>query len=305
MGFCEPKDVSLFGGIVSQDHLNDMEINPKKDFSAMDVVNTRESSVSRADQSQSPWPDSMETIETATAGTTPQTAPDGIECEGKNSHHDLICDTCFGMVRIDSLASTSHTCICRCADNRHQMLVDTLQIRHGFIKDSNPVGKGVLLEVYGHVITIRDPESKSYGGLIAQNHFDPLRNLITETTVTLSATLKSTTALEVLIYGCRAKAAEIGEMLLDHDCFLQQPDSFDDSMTYFNPQCLTRADDDDSMPTWEPDQAGLDTPLANLSAVQKSKVVELLDSASGPAVFRDVQISEMLQTSLKQWVHAP
>jgi hypothetical protein len=66
---------------------------------------------------------------------------------------------------------------------------------------------------------------------------------------------------------------------------------------------LTRTDDgddDDSMPTWYRVEADPETPASSLSVVQKSKVAELLDSASGPAVFRDFQASEMLQTSLKK-----
>jgi hypothetical protein len=69
---------------------------------------------------------------------------------------------------------------------------------------------------------------------------------------------------------------------------------------YINPQCLTRADDDDIMPTWERVEADLGTTAAaNLSVAEKSKVAELLDSASGPTVFRDIKVSEILQTSLK------
>lgn len=170
------------------------------------------------------------------------------------------------------------------------------------MKKSTTAGRKVLLEGYSRLIIIRDPDSKSYGGLITESHFDPLWNLITNTNITLSATLKSTTALEIVVYGCRTNADEIGGMLLDHDCYLQQPDFFDESMTYFNPQCLTRAHDDDSMPTWEPLGADLDTSAASLSAVEKSKVAELLDAAQGPTVFRDVQVSEKLQTSLKECV---
>lgn len=77
-------------------------------------------------------------------------------------------------------------------------------------------------------------------------------------------------------------------MLLNHDCFLQQPDTFDESTTYFNPQYLVR-DDDDFMPIWEPSEAEAGVRAANLSAGAKSKVTELLDSACGPTVFRGVQ----------------
>ena len=39
---------------------------------------------------------------------------------------------------------------------------------------------------------------------------------------------------------------------------------------------------------------------ARLSAANKSQVDELLDSASGPTVFRRAQVSEMLKTPLKE-----
>ncbi|KAH6850550.1 hypothetical protein B0I37DRAFT_371876 [Chaetomium sp. MPI-CAGE-AT-0009] len=245
------------------------------DSGVTETTDTRESSAFHIDQS--PWADSVVPIEAPTASTTPQKAEDGTECKGENNDtHDAICDTCFGMI-----------------------LVDTLQMQDGFIKDSTATGKKVLLEGYSRLIIIRDPTSKSYGGLLPQSHFDPLWKLITDTNITLSATLKSTKVLEIVVYGSRTKADEIGGMLLDHDCFLQQPDSFDEFMTYFNPQCLTHADDDDSMPTWQRFGADPDTPAASLSAVEKPKVAELLDAARGPTVFRHVQVSEMLQTSLK------
>ena len=149
---------------------------------------------------------------------------------------------------------------------------------------------------------IRDAESNSYGGLVPESHFEPLSKLITDTNVTLLAILRSATALEIVVYGYRPKADEIGAMLLDHDCFLQQPDSFDESMTYFNPQCLTRGDNDESSLTWDRFKTNPETLAASLSVSEKSKVAELLDSASGPTVFRHVQFSEMLQTDLRECV---
>ena len=161
-------------------------------------------------------------------------------------------------------------------------------------------GKKVLLEEYGGLIIIRDAKSNAYGGLLPESDFKPGSNLITDTTVTLSAILKSATLLEITVYGPRSKADKIGGMLLDHDCFLQQPDSYDESMTYFNPQCLTREDDDDSTPSWVRSETQPDISAVSLSVSEKSKVAELLDSASGPTVFREVQCSEMLQTELKE-----
>ncbi|KAK4466552.1 hypothetical protein QBC42DRAFT_75434 [Cladorrhinum samala] len=104
MGFCQPGDLSLLSGIVPQSQFNDMEIEPETDFSITDAADMRLSSASQADQS--PWTDGIGAIEPATASTTPQTAPGGTDYELKGSNDDLVCDTCFGVVRTDSVAST-------------------------------------------------------------------------------------------------------------------------------------------------------------------------------------------------------
>lgn len=103
------------------------------------------------------------------------------------------------------------------------------------------------------------------------------------------------------MYGCRANANVTGGMLFEHSCFLQQPDSFDDSTTYFNPQCLAR-EEDDGVPMWEhiDPREGEAIRAANLSAGTRSQVTELLDSASGPAVFKSAQVSEMVKTPLRE-----
>lgn len=142
-------------------------------------------------------------------------------------------------------------------------------------------------------------KSKEYCGLVRRGAAEPLSKLVADRTIKLSVTLISTTVLEVLVYGCRTSANATGEMLLDQDCYLQQPDSFDDSMTYFNPQCLVR-EDDDFVSIWENVKVEAGIRAANLNVGEKSKVAELLDSASGPTVFESVQVSEMLQTTLKE-----
>ena len=103
------------------------------------------------------------------------------------------------------------------------------------------------------------------------------------------------------MYGCRSVADDTGRVLLDHDCFLQQPDSFDDSTTYFNPQYLAR-EEEDGVPMWDHIELKEDGGIraANLSAAKRSQVVEVLDSASGPAVFKRTQVSEMLKTTLRE-----
>lgn len=101
------------------------------------------------------------------------------------------------------------------------------------------------------------------------------------------------------MYGCRANAHAIGDMLLEYDFFLQQPDSFDHAMTYFNPHCLV-PDGCDVVPMWENLDLKDGARAANLTAATKSQVAELLDSACGPTVFRKAQVSEILKTPLRE-----
>jgi hypothetical protein len=275
--FDSPQELRLSNGMVSQEKLDYMDIEAGTDFPVPDTIDTRESSAFSFDHS--PFAHSMAMTEDATANTTPQAEEDGTGCGAEDSADNAICDTCFGM-----------------------LIIDTTQLRDSFVKGLPAAGKKVLLEEYGGLIIIRHAESHAYGGLLEESDFKPVSNLITDTTVTLSAILKSATLLEITVYGPRSKADEIGGMLLDHDCFLQQPDSCDESMIYFNPQCLTRGDGDDSPPTFKTDP---ETTTASLTVSEKSKVAELLDSASGPSVFRHVQCSEMLRTELKECVYIP
>jgi hypothetical protein len=178
-----------------------------------------------------------------------------------------------------------------------QLLIEEFQLRDKFLKDK--ARREVSLECYGQLFIIRDLKSKEYAGLVGQECAQPLSRLVADRTVKLSASLKSPTVLEVLMYGCHSNADTIGNLLLEHDCFLQQPDSFDRSTTYFNPHCLVR-EGHDLVPMWEPLDLKEGVRAANLTAPKKSQVTELLDSASGPTVFRKAQVSEMLKTTLRE-----
>lgn len=169
------------------------------------------------------------------------------------------------------------------------------------LRDEFGLSKEVSIELYSQLVIIRDIQSQAYGGLVKQGCAEPLLKLLIDRTIKLSAFLKSSTALEILVYGARTNANAVGEMLLEHDCFLQQPDSFSQGTTYFNPQCLIREDDDD-VPIWEHVELkeGVAMRAANLSAGEKCQIAELLDSANGPIVFKKAQVSEMLQTTLRE-----
>ena len=100
------------------------------------------------------------------------------------------------------------------------------------------------MELCGSSVLIRDLQSKAYAELVGQGCSEPLLKLMIDEAIKLSGAIISATMLEVLVYGCRTAADAIGEVLLDYDCFLQQPAAFDVSITYLNPQCLPHGHED-------------------------------------------------------------
>ncbi|KAI2624406.1 SNF2 family N-terminal domain-containing protein [Hypoxylon sp. NC1633] len=182
-------------------------------------------------------------------------------------------DSCFGMV-----------------------VLDNFQLQRDFFTGKRC--KAVTLEVNGTMVTIQDTDSKKYGGLLGVEAARVIISLVETHAVELSASIISPDQIEVLIYGRREEADSIGDMLLERDCFLQPPNSYDVSRPYHNPQCL--ADPDHEAETfWVPDGSS-STQATVLDENKKSKVAELLDSAIGPATFRVVHVSDILITKLKK-----
>ncbi|KAH6891507.1 SNF2 family N-terminal domain-containing protein [Thelonectria olida] len=116
---------------------------------------------------------------------------------------------------------------------------------------------------------------------------------------TLSASIKSNDKLEILVYSLRRDGDEIGDFLSDHDWFLQQPEAYDPSTAYRNPQWLCRPGTEFET-SWQRNEMKATLPTG-LGAAEKKKVAELLDSAVGPAVFKRAQVSDMLVTELKEY----
>ncbi|KAI0101763.1 SNF2 family N-terminal domain-containing protein [Nemania sp. FL0031] len=113
----------------------------------------------------------------------------------------------------------------------------------------------------------------------------------------LSATIQHPNYLRVLVYSSKSHGNELGDLLFDHACFLQEPETYDEATTYHNPQWLTR-------PSREPDtshteKASLTVRNHSLSSAEKDKVDELFQSAIGPATFKKVEVSKLLNTELK------
>lgn len=163
--------------------------------------------------------------------------------------------------------------------------------------------KYVTFEVNGAVVIIRDADSKQYGGLLGRKAAQVVASLDNDRDVELSASMKTSERIEVTIYGWLERGDDIGDMLLGRDCFLQRPDSYDTSRPYHNPQCLSQLDEDDDH--FSEESGSISARITTLDENEKSRLTELLDSATGPTQFRRVHISEALVTKLKEYVHKP
>ncbi|KAI1481970.1 SNF2 family N-terminal domain-containing protein [Daldinia eschscholtzii] len=192
-----------------------------------------------------------------------------VESSGKCSY-----DTCFGVI-----------------------IIEDIQLKAGL--DKGIEAKDVKFEVNGTMVIILDEDSGSYRGLLGQISARVLVNLLTSYKIELKASLKTSEIIEVLIYGQFEHGDAIGNMLLEHDCFLQQPDSYDVLRPYKNPQCLLYSDKEEDVI-----QTHLPTPPSRYTVLDeggKSKATELLDCAVGPANFKRVQAPRVITTELKSY----
>ncbi|OTA59128.1 hypothetical protein K449DRAFT_436085 [Hypoxylon sp. EC38] len=187
------------------------------------------------------------------------------------SSQGLSCDSCFGMI-----------------------IFEKIQLRDKFFTGN---AKQVSLEVNGTMVVIRDMKSNNYGGLLDRGASRVVISLFKDHNIELSAYIKTPDRIEVLIYGRIEQSNAIGDALLEQDYFLQRPDSYDPSRPYHNPQCLSGPDKEDEL-SWECNESFVNQTTI-LDEKEKSKVAELLDSATGPINFRTVQISDIIITKLK------
>ncbi|KAI2777343.1 SNF2 family N-terminal domain-containing protein [Daldinia loculata] len=171
-------------------------------------------------------------------------------------------DTCFGVV-----------------------ILEGFQLKNKFITRKR--AKDVKLEVCGTMVIVRDESSNSYGGLLDQISAQILVNLVKSYDVELKASLKTSKIIEVLIYGQFEQGDAIGNMLLEQDCFLQQPDSYDIFRPYHNPQCFSYSKKEDNHFQGDPETSPSRYTILDKS--DKSKATER------------VQASRVITTELKPY----
>ncbi|KAK3988364.1 hypothetical protein QBC44DRAFT_382319, partial [Cladorrhinum sp. PSN332] len=174
--------------------------------------------------------------------------------------------------------------------------------------------KPISLTPTGGAVIIRDATSNKYAGLLGKSSAMVINKLLREyQDVNLVSKLVSKSSMEVIVHGRRDDGDKIGDMLLDHDYYLQQPDPSDVEIGvgYWNPQMLMpsseRAGQCVDQEMWEPEveeSTEVDRKTTgSLNAKEKSAVAEMLDSAIGPAEFKHVQVTELLRAETKLKEH--
>ncbi|KAI1103966.1 SNF2 family N-terminal domain-containing protein [Jackrogersella minutella] len=184
-----------------------------------------------------------------------------------------LCDSCFGVI-----------------------IFENFHVQDEFCEEK--ASKAISLEVHGTIAIIRDATSNKYGGLLDQGASRVVVSLMRDYDVEFSACMKATNRIEVLVYGRFDQGEALGDMLLEQDCFLQQPGMYDVSRAYYNPQCLSDPDKENESLS-EYDEVLSDQKKV-LNENEKNMVSELLDSATGPTDFRRVSVSDVLITQLKE-----
>lgn len=117
--------------------------------------------------------------------------------------------------------------------------------------------------------------------------------------VVTSGFIEADCRLRIVIYARRTDADAIGDFLSENDWFLQKPDSYDRSRVYYNPQWLLPpgAEFDASN-----GQSAESLTVVKLQSATKSLINSVLDSATGPESFSEVNLSSKMVTELKLYV---
>ena len=146
---------------------------------------------------------------------------------------------------------------------------------------------------------IRDANSKEYAGYLNGEAAQLIGTLSQSYKTKLSAKFHPRGSISVMIYGVRDEADIIGDFLSDNGHFLQQPSDVDKLTTYYNPQYLI-APGSEFRALWQ--ENGLElTQSLQFNEKAKSQASQIMDSASGPTVFSEVQVSHRIKTDLLKY----
>lgn len=164
-----------------------------------------------------------------------------------------------------------------------------------------PTIQTVQLKPLGNRFGIFDAANEKYRGTIDSRLIVGIHDLEREHDVKISLRLVvKPPSLHATIYGKRTQSACIGDYLAEHNLFLQSPQAYNHSTSYFNPQYLIPPDtefeiiiDNDIDEAYQ---------VKALNSKQKSRISQVLNEAIGPTVFKEVVVSDKLQTTLKEYL---
>ncbi|KAF5857340.1 hypothetical protein ETB97_005918 [Aspergillus alliaceus] len=223
---------------------------------------------------------------------TPLSTPDRGISESKPTADDkrseTIHDTCFGY------ASPIHNSGMIFYSYKQQIHIREYVIRQSLEKEKST--RDLYFDICGNIVIIRGAESKEYAGYLNREAAQLIVTLSHSYKTKLSAKFHPRGSISVMIYGICDEADMIGDFLSDNGYFLQQPYDFDESTTYYNPQYLITPGSE-FRASWQKNGLEL-TQSSQLNEKAKSQASQVMDSASGPTVFSEVQVSHRIKTDL-------
>ena len=169
----------------------------------------------------------------------------------------------------------------------------------------------VTLEIYNGMVMVRHAQTAEYGGLLDHGTGQALAALSRNYPVTFKAfldekapTLKKSASnnccsLQIILYGLRQDSDAVGTLLSENKMYLQQPNTFDSSAVYFNPQYLLRPGSEFKLLVQEDFQSSVRE--KQMGQAVRSQILRVFDAAVGPATFCEVQVSKRLTADLKSY----
>jgi len=169
----------------------------------------------------------------------------------------------------------------------------------------------VTLKIYRDTVMVRHAQTAKYGGLLDHGTGQALAALSRNYSITFEAfldekapTLKKSTSnncrsLRIILYGLRQDSDAVGTLLSENKLYLQQPNTFDSSAVYFNPQYLLRPGSEFKLQVQEDFQSSARE--KQMVQAVRSQILHVFDAAVGPATFCEVQVSKRLAADLKSY----
>jgi hypothetical protein len=180
------------------------------------------------------------------------------------------------------------------------------------IFDTKPgVDQEVTLKIHHDMVMVHHAQTLKYGGLLDHGTGQALAALSRNYSITFEAfldekapTLKKSTSnncrsLQITLYGLRQDSDAVGTLLSENKLYLQQPNTFDSSAVYLNPQYLFRPGSEFKLPVQEDYQSSARE--KQMVQAVRSQILRVFDAAVGPATFYEVQVSKRLTADLKSY----